>query len=319
MAAARNRWWTTWWLAIRPKTLPAGAAPVVVGLAAAAADRHFDPVAALATLICVLLLQIGVNLANDYLDWRRGIDTAARLGPVRVTQAGLMAPGAVRGGAALTFALAAGLGLWLAVRSGWPILVTGVLVLTAALAYSGGPYPLASHGLGDAAAFVFFGPVAVAGTYYIQARALTPALFWASVPVGLMVAAILMVNNIRDIDTDRTSGKRTLAVRLGPCRARVFLALTVAGAYGAVGLGVVCRGLAPSSLTVFLSAPLGAAVVCGVFRQRDRGLNPVLAAAAGTALVFGLLLAVGLIVGANDRALPGGAIGLSGPLAGIWS
>jgi 1,4-dihydroxy-2-naphthoate octaprenyltransferase len=275
--------------------------PVVVGAGAAIADGRFDMVLALATLTTVLLLQIGVNLANDYLDWARGIDTAARVGPQRVTQAGLIAPARVKAAAATAFVLAALIGIWLGAVGDWPVMVAGALALIAALAYSGGPYPLASHGLGDAAAFVFFGPVAVAGTYYIQARGLTPTPVWASVPVGLMVAAILMVNNLRDIETDRASGKFTLAVRLGPNRSRRVFVASVVGAYAAVGLGCLLRGLPAPCLAAVLGAPLAAAVVRDVFRCRAGGLNPVLAATARATLVFGLLLAAGLVAAARIR------------------
>ena len=204
-----------WLLAARPKTLPAAIAPVVVGAAAALGEHSFAPLPALAALAGALLLQIGVNLANDYFDFGRGIDTPDRKGPVRVTQAGLIPPGQVRFGMIATFVAAALVGVYLVVRGGTPILVVGVASILSALAYSGGPWPLASHGVADLFVFVFFGPVAVCGTYFVQAGSVSGTAAAASLAPGLLITAILVVNNLRDIETDAGAGKRTLAVRLG--------------------------------------------------------------------------------------------------------
>ena len=192
-----------WLLAARPKTLPAAIAPVVVGAAAALGEGAFAPLPALAALAGALLLQIGVNLANDYFDFGRGIDAADRKGPVRVTQAGLIPPGQVRLGMAAAFAAAALVGVYLVVLGGTPILVVGIASILSALAYSGGPWPLASHGVADLFVFVFFGPVAVCGTYFVQAGAVSGTAAAASVAPGLLITAILVVNNLRDIETDR--------------------------------------------------------------------------------------------------------------------
>jgi 1,4-dihydroxy-2-naphthoate octaprenyltransferase len=209
-----------WMLAARPKTLPAAAAPVIVGSAAAFVDGAFQPLPALAALLAALLLQIGANLANDVFDFHKGADTQERLGPVRVTQSGMLSPEQVMGGMWVTFGLAALLGLYLAWVGGWPIILIGVASIAAAILYTGGPFPFGYYGLGDLFVFIFFGLVAVCGTYYIQVAALTPLAIWSSIPMGLLITAILVVNNLRDIDTDRQAGKRTLAVRLGTEGAR---------------------------------------------------------------------------------------------------
>ena len=215
-----------WLLATRPKTLPAAIAPVLVGTSLALADNAFAPLPALAALLGALCLQIGVNLANDYFDYVKGIDTSERKGPLRVTQSGLISPQRVRAAMLLTFALAALVGIYLIAIGGWPILAIGTASILAALAYSGGPFPLASHGLGELFVFIFFGLTAVCGTYFVQAMTLTLLTVVVAIPVGLLITAILVVNNLRDIDTDRKTGKRTLAVMLGQRGTRIeFVAL----------------------------------------------------------------------------------------------
>lgn len=206
---------SAWLLATRPKTLPAAIAPVMVGTALAYADQRLVLLPALAAWTVALLLQVGVNLANDYFDFQKGIDTADRLGPVRVTQSGLIPPGRVKSAMAIVFAVTLLPGFYLAARGGWPVAVIGAASIIAALAYSGGPYPLASHALGELFVFIFFGLVAVCGTYYVQALRLTPLAPVMGAMVGLMITAILVINNLRDIQTDERAGKRTLAVVLG--------------------------------------------------------------------------------------------------------
>ena len=204
-----------WLLATRPKTLPAAIAPVAVGAAAALGDGVFAALPAAAALFGSLLLQIGVNLANDYFDFGRGIDTPERKGPLRVTQAGLIPPSQVRLGMVAAFAAATLVGVYLVLRGGAPILAVGIASILSALAYSGGPWPLASLGVADLFVFVFFGPVAVCGTYFVQSGRVSPTAAAASLAPGLLITAILVVNNLRDIETDARAGKRTLAVRLG--------------------------------------------------------------------------------------------------------
>ena len=285
-----------WLLAIRPKTLPAAVAPVAVGTAMAYSDNFFAALPACAALMGSLLLQIGVNLANDYFDFKKGIDDVKRLGPVRVTQSGLISPEKVKAGMLVTFFLAALTGIYLIMVGGLPILTVGIASILSALAYSGGPYPLASHGLGDLFVFIFFGLVAVCGTYYVQALTLTPLVVLASVPVGLLITAILVVNNLRDIQTDRKVGKRTLAVILGVTGSRIEYVLLLANSY-LILLSLWLTG--PFSPWIFLPLlSLFPAVKTSRMILNESGpiLNEALAGTARTALVFSLLLSIGIIL-----------------------
>jgi 1,4-dihydroxy-2-naphthoate octaprenyltransferase len=221
----------SWLLAARPKTLPAAAATAITGSAAAFYAGKFQPGPALACLLGALLLQIGANLANDVFDYYRGADAQERVGPLRVTTAGLLRPGQVLAGMWLVFGLAASLGIYLAVVSGWPVLLVGLACILAAVAYSGGPFPFGYYGLGDLVVFIFFGPVAVCGTYFVQARQFSGLALICSLPVGFLITAILVVNNLRDIALDQAAGKQTLAVRLGASGARVEYSLCLAAAY----------------------------------------------------------------------------------------
>jgi 1,4-dihydroxy-2-naphthoate octaprenyltransferase len=220
-----------WPQATRPKTLPAAIAPVMVGTALAYADRGLALLPALAALAVALLLQVGVNLANDYFDFKKGIDTEDRLGPVRVTQSGLIPPGQVKSAMTAIFTISLLPGIYLAARGGWPVVIIGIASIMAALAYSGGPYPLASHALGDLFVFIFFGLVAVCGTYYVQALRLAPMVPVMGSMLGLMITAVLVVNNLRDIQTDQRAGKRTLAVILGARGTKLEYSLLHASAY----------------------------------------------------------------------------------------
>ena len=284
-----------WLLAARPKTLPAAAAPVVVGTAVAMGDGVVSFWPALAALLGALLLQIGANLANDVFDFKKGADTTERLGPLRVTQAGLLSPAQVMTGMWVTFGLAAFIGLYLVWVGGWPIVLIGVLSILSAIAYTGGPFPLGYNGLGDIFVFVFFGLVAVCGTYYVQAQTVSAAAVWASVPVGLLATAILVVNNLRDVDTDRAAGKKTLAVRLGAKGAQVEYFLLVGGAY-LTPLLMWLLGIAPvwvmlSWLSLLRLPPL----VRMILHQKGRPLNQALAGTARLELLFSLLFSVGLV------------------------
>jgi len=289
-----------WLLAARPKTLPAAAAPVIVGTAVAVNEDVFSLWSALAALLGALLLQIGTNLANDVFDFKRGADTKGRLGPLRVTQAGLLTPAQVLRGMWLTFGLAGLIGIYLAVVGGWLIILIGLLSITSAVAYTGGPFPLGYNGLGDLFVFIFFGLVAVCGTYYVQAGTLSPAAAWAAVPVGLLATAILVVNNLRDIETDRATGKRTLAVRLGVRGARIEYLLLLGLAYLATGamwlVGVTASWVLLAWFSLFLAVP----VVRLVLRNKGRVLNKALAETARLELVYALLFSLGLII---DRFL----------------
>lgn len=286
---------STWLLAARPATLWAAVVPVLVGTAAAQHDGDFRlPVLVLA-LAASLLLQIGTNLANDVFDFERGADTGERLGPPRVTQTGLLSPGDVRRGMLATFGAAAVLGLGLAYWGGWPIIVVGALAIVAGVVYTGGPWPTGYHGLGDAFVFTFFGLVAVAGTYFLHADALSWLAVAAAVPVGLLITAILVVNNLRDIETDARTGKRTLAVRLGERATRIEYAALLIGSY--VVVVVMAAMWSWWLLLPLLSAPAAMRVASPVLGGARAGaLNAALKRTAQLQLLFGLLLALGFLL-----------------------
>ncbi len=288
--------WARWLAAARPGTLTAAISPVLVGTAAACTDHSFRPLVFAATMFAALLIQIGTNLANDVFDHERGADTAERLGPVRVTQSGLLPMGQVRAAAYLTFASAALIGLYLVYAGGWPILAIGVASIAAGFAYTGGPWPLGYHGLGDVFVFVFFGLVAVTGSYYLQAGDLQPLAVIVAVPVGMTVTAILTVNNLRDIETDRRAGKRTLAVRLGDRVTRWQYAALVLGPY-AVLPGIVAAGASAWAALAFLTLPLAWSTCRSVLAGcSGRALNGVLKRTSQLHLAFGISLALGLLL-----------------------
>lgn len=286
----------TWLLAARPKTLPAAAAPVIVGTAVALNKGAFRPGPALAALLGALLIQIGTNLANDVFDYRKGADTSARVGPLRVTQAGLLAPRQVLAGMVLIFGLAALLGLYLIAASGWPILVVGLLSIASGIAYTGGPLPLGYHGLGDLFVFLFFGFAAVCGTYYVQARAVSAAALWAAVPMGALTTNILVVNNLRDLPNDRAVGKRTLAVRLGVRGTQVEYLLMLGLAYLSPALMWLAGVTTPWVLASWLSLPWAPSPLRLVLREGGQALNQALAETARHELVYSLFFSLGLVV-----------------------
>jgi 1,4-dihydroxy-2-naphthoate octaprenyltransferase len=275
----------SWLLASRPKTLPAAASPVIVGTAVAINEDAFRLGPALAALLAALLIQIGTNLANDLFDFHRGADAGERLGPVRVTQAGLLKPAQVAMGTALTFGLAALVGLYLITVGGWPILVIGLLSIFSGVAYTGGPFPLGYNGLGDLFVFLFFGFAAVCGTYYVQAGAISAAAFWASIPMGALTTNILVVNNLRDIDTDAAVGKKTLAVRLGPQGARAEYILMLGLSYVSPILMWFLQVTTPLVLLAWLSLPWVASPLRLLLHAKGRVLNKALAETARVALL----------------------------------
>ncbi|MCL2337779.1 MAG: 1,4-dihydroxy-2-naphthoate polyprenyltransferase [Firmicutes bacterium] len=286
-----------WFLAIRPKTLPASTGPVLVGLGLALGDGVFKFGPAIATLLAALLLQITSNLANDVYDFKKGTDTKERLGPLRVTQAGLLSPRQVMGGIAFVLGLAFLLGLYLVYVGGWPILVIGFLSAVAAIAYTAGPFPLGYKGVADIFVFVFFGLIAVCGAYYLQAGYVSPAAWWASVPAGLLVVAILVVNNLRDIETDRQAGKKTPAVRFG-VRFTQLQYLTSVGAAYLITVLMWLLGIAPNTVfLVALSLPLAVRGVKDVFTLQGPPLNATLAVTARLVLVYCILFAMGYCIG----------------------
>lgn len=281
-------------LAIRPRTLTAAVAPVLVATALAWRAGAARWLPALACLIGSLLIQIGTNLANDYYDHQKGADTAERVGPTRVTQAGLVAPATVKAWAFGAFGLAALVGAYLVWVGGWPILVAGLLSLASGWAYTGGPYPLGYHGLGDLFVMVFFGFVATLGTWWVQAGPPPAALWVLAVPVGALATAILVVNNLRDRLTDAKAGKRTLAVRLGAGAARAeYLALVAASFLAPVAL-VALGHLRAGALLPLLAPPLAVGPARLVLRAEGTALNPALGGTARLQLAFAALLALGL-------------------------
>jgi len=283
-----------WFEAMRPRTLPAAVVPVVVGLAVAARARRLDAGLAAATMGAALLIQIGTNLANDYFDFVAGADTAERLGPRRITQAGLATPQAVRTAALVVLALSALVGIYLVAAGGWPIAIIGMLSLVAAVAYTGGPWPIASHGMGDLFVFLFFGVVAVSGTVFLQTGTLSRLALAASVPVGCLATAILVVNNLRDIPTDTRAGKRTLAVRIGERATRVEYVALLAATFLAVPLLALDAGA--WSLIALGALPLALREARALQPRSGASLNASLGATARLHLVFGLLLALGLVL-----------------------
>lgn len=281
-----------WIAGARPRTLPAAAAPVIVGTGAAAQLGQADLGRALLALGVALALQVGVNYANDYSDGVRGTDTD-RVGPMRLTATGLALPGQVKRAAFAAFGVGALLGLWLVALSGqWWLLAVGAVSILAGWYYTGGRRPYGYRGLGEVGVFIFFGLVAVLGTTYTQAGRISWPAAAGAVAIGLIACALLMVNNLRDIPTDVLVGKRTLAVRLGDHRARRAYAVMVGAP---IVLGVACAFVAPWSLLVLLLAfPAGLLAFTVLVGARGFALVPVLAGTGVYELAFGILLAIGL-------------------------
>jgi 1,4-dihydroxy-2-naphthoate octaprenyltransferase len=286
-----------WLLACRPATLTAAIVPVAVGSAVAHAVGSFRLGPALAALVGAMLIQIATNFANDVFDAEKGADTEERLGPTRATASGLLTNRQVRVGLAFTIALAAIPGIYLIATAGWPIVVIGAASVLSGIAYTGGPYPLGYHGLGDVFVFVFFGLVAVCGTVFVQAGSVPPLAWLASVPVGALATAILVVNNVRDRNTDVKAGKRTLAVRFGRNAGIAEYVGLIVIAYAAPVACVFGLGRSPWALLPLLSAPLAVRLSLALARQEGRPLNLVLARTAMLLLVYGVLFSAGLVVG----------------------
>ena len=287
-----------WIMASRPATLPASVAPVVVGTAMAGYRGVLEVLPAAVALVAALLIQVATNLANDYFDYRTGTDTEDRAGPVRVVQAGLLPPRAVLGGTVLALGLAAAAGSYLVWTGGIPILVIGLLALTCAVAYSAGPFPISHHGLGDLFVLLFFGFAAVAGTYWVQAGAFEPDLLLAGLGVGTLTTAVLVVNNLRDIGTDRRAGKRTLAVRLGEGATRAEFVLLVAVAALVPPVGVGLFRWPPWTVLALLGLGPALRAMETVFRYGEPAeLNAALGEAARAVSWYAALLALGFVLG----------------------
>ena len=287
-----------WILAARPKTLTAAAAPVAVGVGVAALHDVVSPVPALGALVGALLIQIATNLANDYYDFVRGGDTHERVGPVRVTQAGLLTPEDVYRGMIRVMAAALLVGVYMVWAGGWPMLVLGLASLACAVLYTGGPWPLAYHGLGELFVFLFFGLVAVGGTVWVQGRVWPQDALLAGVAMGALTTAILVVNNLRDIPTDAKAGKRTLAVRLGVVGTRLEYALLLAAALAVPIVGLTWLAWPRTCLAALLVAPLCLSPLRRVLTFQDpRELFPALGETSRVVALYGVLLALGLALG----------------------
>jgi 1,4-dihydroxy-2-naphthoate octaprenyltransferase len=283
-----------WILAARPKTLTAAAAPVLVGSAVAArsARLEFGPLAAV--LLGALLLQIASNFANDVFDFEKGADTEARLGPVRAVQAGLLSPRAMKRGLLVALGLALAVGIYLTTVAGPLIVLIGIASMLCAVAYTGGPYPLGYHGLGDLFVFLFFGPVAVCGTTFVHLGHVPELALLYSVPMGLLATNILIVNNLRDYATDRQAGKRTLVVRFGPRFGRLHYLTDLLLAYLLVSWPALAGHAGGASLLPLLSAIPALAVARSVLRAEGSAYNLGLGRTAQILFLFGAMVSLGL-------------------------
>jgi 1,4-dihydroxy-2-naphthoate polyprenyltransferase len=287
-------------MAARPRTLPAAIAPVLVGTAAAVdASDEIRIGAFVAALLGSVFIQVGTNLANDYSDARRGADTADRLGPVRVTSSGLVAPRRVLVATWVAFGAAVGAGIYLATVAGVVILIVGAASILAGVLYTGGPRPYGYEGLGELFVFLFFGLVAVNGSYYVQVERLDWLPFVLSLAVGFLATAILVVNNVRDLDTDRRAGKRTLAVRIGRPRTRRLYAVLICAAFIAIPLSLLAPNGSAWELLALASVPLARRPLEAVSTRTDGpSLNAALAGTGALLAAFSALLAAGLLVAA---------------------
>lgn len=283
-----------WIVAIRPKTLPAALAPVLVGAVLAYRSGGFMLAPAMFALAGAILLQIASNLANDVFDYEQGKDTAARLGPTRAVQSGLLTSTEARHGLVVVLLGCLAVGSYLVAATGWPLVVIGLCSMAAAVAYTAGPYPLGYHGLGDLFVFLFFGPIAVVGTQYAIAEVATAEAYWASISIGALTTNILVVNNLRDRQEDSRTGKRTLTVRFGERFALRQAGLLLALAYLApIYFWVNFRSVWPAMLPL-LSLPLAWKWFRDLAVVRGRAMNSLLAAAARILLVFATLFSLGL-------------------------
>jgi 1,4-dihydroxy-2-naphthoate polyprenyltransferase len=298
VAAERPSALRIWLMAARPRTLPAAVAPVLVGTALAATQDTFKLLTFVAAMLGALFIQVGTNLSNDYSDARRGADTEDRLGPVRVTAGGLVPPRQVLIATYIAFGAAVLAGAYLIATAGWVLLLVGAASILAGVLYTGGPRPYGYEGLGEVFVFLFFGVVAVAGSFYAQTEELAWEAFVLAIPVGLLASAILVVNNVRDLETDRRAGKRTLAVRLGRQGARGLYGGMLAAAFVTAPFPWLFGGDALDAwlLLPWLAIPL-AIPVARIVRERTDGpsLNAALAKTGMLQLVFCILLSAGLL------------------------
>jgi 1,4-dihydroxy-2-naphthoate octaprenyltransferase len=284
-------------MAARIRTLPASVAPVLVGTALAGFGHVFHPLRFVAALVGAMFIQVGTNLSNDYSDARRGADAEDRLGPVRVTAGGLVPPKRVLIATYISFGVAVLAGIYLIVVAGWQLLLVGAASILAGVLYTGGPRPYGYEGLGELFVFLFFGIVAVAGSFFVQVKHLDWEAFALAVPVGLLAAAILVVNNVRDIETDRRAGKLTLAVRLGRSRTRALFAAMIYISYLLAPVTWLFGPLSAWLMITWLTLPIAAGIVRQVRNRVDGpSLNQALAQTGMLQLAFCTLLSAGLLL-----------------------
>jgi len=286
-----------WVLAMRPATLGAAVVPVAVGAAVAHAAGGFHFLPTLGALLVGIFIQIGTNFANDVFDYEKGADTKDRLGPTRAVQAGLLSAAAMRKAMIFTFFLAALAGLYLTYLAGWPLLIVGIASILSGIAYTGGPYPLGYHGLGDIFVMIFFGFVAVCGTVLVNLGTVPALAIWASVPPGALATAILVVNNVRDRETDVVAGKRTLAVRFGRVAGIAEYRFLIVISYLVPMLLFILGKLSWPILLCLLTAPAATLLQRNLVRKQGRELNPVLVGTARLLVFFGALFALGIAFG----------------------
>ena len=287
-----------WLLAVRPKTLGAALAPIMIGTAVAFAEGKGHAGAALAALLGALLIQIGTNFSNDYFDFIKGADTEERLGPMRATQAGLVSPQAMLKNFVLVFGLAVLVGIYLVYRGGWPIVIIGILSIASGILYTGGPMPLGYLGLGDLFVLIFFGPVAVGGTYYVQSLEISEVVILAGFGPGLLATALLAVNNLRDEPTDKKVGKRTLAVRFGPgfVRAEYLAAFALALILPFV-LALRTDAHWFACLSALIIIPGGSAIRQITSGVKGIELNETLAVTGKLIIIYSVLFSLGWWIG----------------------
>ena len=285
-----------WILASRPRTLAAAVVPVIIGSSIAVHDNVFNPLSAFLALICSLLIQVGTNFVNDLFDFLHGTDKKDRIGPLRVIASGLISKQEMKMGIYLTFGISFLLGLYLVYLGGAFILFIGIFSILAGIAYTAGPFPLAYNGLGDIAVFLFFGFVGTVGTYYVQANEITAMVFWSSVPVGALITNILVVNNYRDREEDRSNGKKTLIVIFGERFGRIQYLFFMVVSYAIL---FVVYFTFKKDIFVFLpllSLPLAIKLIKMIYTLRGRELNKTLELTAKLSALYGLLFAAGILL-----------------------
>jgi len=286
-----------WVLAARPKTLPAAVMPVLIGSAVACHDGVFRFLPAFVALLCSLLIQIGTNYSNDLLDYKSGADTDDRLGPARAVASRWISEQEMYWGTLITFGATVPLGLYLIAVAGWPVLVIGLFSISAGIAYTGGPYPLAYNGLGDPFVFLFFGLVATIGTYFVQAQSVTLVAVLAALPAGGLITNILVINNYRDIETDKQTKKHTLAVILGKGGTRIEYLSLLCLSYMIPVVLVLAGFTSWWVLLPWISLPLGIRIVVQLYRgSQGLALNPLLEKTAQLSLIYGILFSLGLVL-----------------------